>query len=234
MIEVREIYEASPLRELDRSIRGGLGAGRIGVVCAGHGAGKTAFLVSVALDRLMRGGQVLHVAVDQPVDRIRNYYDEIFAETARGARLARAGEARSRLDRNRQIHAFQASTFSVEALAHKVGFLRGCTGLHPDMILLDGYEWERASEADLSALRRLASDNEAELWMAAVVDRSRPLTHPLGVPDPVARFEPLVDVILRLKADREAAHLTVLKGHGGPAPAALPLKLDPTTLLLVR
>ncbi len=80
---IREIYDRSPLRVLDRSIHGGLGRGNIGVVCAGHGAGKTAFLVSVALDHLMSGDQVLHVAVDQPVDRIRNYYDEIFAEMAR-------------------------------------------------------------------------------------------------------------------------------------------------------
>jgi len=232
MTAVRDIYERSPLRELDRSLGGGLGPGDVGVVCAGHGAGKTAFLVSVALDRLMGGGQVLHVAVDQPVERIRNYYDEIFAETAREARLERAGELRVQLERNRWIHAFQASTFRVDGLAEKIGFLRQNTSVRPDLIVLDGYEWDQGSEADLRSLRSLAVEQSAALWMTAVVDRARPVTHPGGVPDPVARFEPLVDVILRLKGEDGAAHLTILKGREGLAAVPLALKLDPTTLLV--
>ncbi len=231
---IREIYDRSPLRVLDRSIHGGLGRGNIGVVCAGHGAGKTAFLVSVALDHLMSGDQVLHVAVDQPVDRIRNYYDEIFAEMAREEHLERASEARLALEKNRRIHAYQASTFGVEPLAHTIEFLRQHTDLHPDLVVVDGYDWERGAEGDLVALRRIARDHEAELWMAAVVDRARPVTHSRGIPEPVSRFEPLVDVILRLKGENGAAHLSILKDHDNPEPAALPLRLDPTTLLLIR
>ena len=56
----KEINERSPLRVLESSIHGGLGAGKLGVVVARHGVGKTAFLVGVALDDLMRGRKVLH------------------------------------------------------------------------------------------------------------------------------------------------------------------------------
>ena len=42
----------SPLRLLERGLHGGLGPGNVGVVLAGHGVGKTSFLVCVALDEL--------------------------------------------------------------------------------------------------------------------------------------------------------------------------------------
>ena len=53
----------SPLRLLEKGLHGGLGAGNLGVVLAGHGVGKTAFLVGVALDELLRAGRVLHVCL---------------------------------------------------------------------------------------------------------------------------------------------------------------------------
>ena len=52
----------SPLRLLEKGLQGGLGIGNIGVLVAGHGVGKTPFLVGVALDELLRQGTVLHVA----------------------------------------------------------------------------------------------------------------------------------------------------------------------------
>ena len=62
MTHSKELNERSPLRVFERSIHGGVGEGKVGVVCAGPGVGKTAFLVGIALDYLMRGHQVLHVA----------------------------------------------------------------------------------------------------------------------------------------------------------------------------
>ena len=39
----------SPLRLLEKNLHGGLGRGNLGVVLAGHGVGKTSFLVGVAV-----------------------------------------------------------------------------------------------------------------------------------------------------------------------------------------
>jgi hypothetical protein len=230
----RELNERSPLRVLEQSIHGGLGRGNLGVVCAGPGAGKTAFLVGVALDVLMRGSQVLHVALDQPVERVKNYYDEILAELAREEDLEDAGDVRRQVDRNRHIHAYQEHSFKVEALDRSLFFLRQHTQMEPHLILVDGYDWASGSETEVSDLKSLARSNEAELWMSAPVDRNRPVTHPSGYPDPVARYESLVDVLLRLKGENGTAHLSILKDHDNPHPGAIAVDLDPTTLLLVR
>ena len=67
---LKELTERSPMRVFENSIHGGLGAGNLGVVVARHGMGKTAFLVDIALDDLLRGRKVLHVD-DRPDDRAR-------------------------------------------------------------------------------------------------------------------------------------------------------------------
>ena len=53
----------SPLRLLEKGLHGGLGAGNVGALVAGAGVGKSAFLVGVATDELLRGGTVLHVSL---------------------------------------------------------------------------------------------------------------------------------------------------------------------------
>jgi KaiC/GvpD/RAD55 family RecA-like ATPase len=111
MSQSKELTERSPLRVLDRSIHGGLGRGNLGVACAGAGAGKSAFLVAVALDHLLAGRQVLHVALDHPVDRVRDYYDEIFAELAATESLEDVPRTRQEIERNRRIHVFGPHTF---------------------------------------------------------------------------------------------------------------------------
>ena len=71
----REFLTArSPLRLLEKGLHGGLGKGNLGLVLAGHGVGKTSFLVCVALDDLLRGEHVLHVSLDQTVAHTRAHY----------------------------------------------------------------------------------------------------------------------------------------------------------------
>lgn len=230
----RELNDRSPLRVLEQSIHGGLGPGNLGVVCAGHGAGKSAFLVGVALDVLMRGSQVLHVALDQPADRVRNYYDEIFAELAREEHLEDAARVRLDVEHNRHIHTYQEHSFRVGALDRSLTFLRQNTHMDPHLILVDGYDWATGNDSEISELKKFAAENKAELWMSAGIDRDKPVTHPRGYPDPVARYESLIDVLLRLKGANGTAHLSILKDHENPKPGAVALDLDSTTLLLVR
>ncbi|MDT8297998.1 MAG: hypothetical protein RQ801_06850, partial [Spirochaetaceae bacterium] len=70
----------SPLRKLDKSINGGLGAGNIGVVASRRGIGKTACLVHIATDKLMADKHVIHVSYAKKVDHIISWYEDIFKE----------------------------------------------------------------------------------------------------------------------------------------------------------
>jgi hypothetical protein len=229
----KELNERSPLRVFEQSIHGGLGPGNIGVAVGRHGVGKTAFLVGVALDDLMRGRKVLHVALDQPVEKVRGYYDEIFADLARSSGLEDAGVERLEMERNRNIHAYLGGSFSVPRLRDAIAFLREHAHFVPRAIMIDGYDFESASLGGLTELRRIAQDLEAEMWMTAVTHRESQVNE-RGIPAHLARLESALSVLVSLRHDGKAVHISLLKDHDNAEVSDTPVALDPTTMLLIR
>lgn len=229
----KELNERSPLRVLDQSIHGGLGRGNIGVVVARHGVGKTAFLVGVALDELMRGRNVLHVSLEQTAERVRTYYDEIFAELSHAEALDDVWRVRTSIERHRRIHCYLGGTFSLERLRESLRFMEQNGEFRPRTLLIDGYDFASKTVDDLGGLRAVARDLEAELWMSAVTSRTA-RRDPSGVPEPVAHLGAAIDVILDMAHDGRAVRIGLLKDHDNQDVSELKLALDPTTLLLSR
>ena len=232
-MQQKELNERSPLRVLHQSIHGGLGRGNIGVVVARHGVGKTAFLVGVGLDELLRGECVLHVSLDQTAERVRTYYDEIFAELSHAEGLADVWKVRLEIERRRRIHCYLGGTFSVERLREALAFMKQHGEFTPQTLLIDGYGFAGATRADLEGLRSVAVELGAELWMSAVTSRAA-TRDAHGVPEPVAHLWESIDVILYMGHDGRAVHVGLLKDHDNPEVSELKLALDPTTLLLFR
>jgi hypothetical protein len=229
----KELNERSPVRVLEASIHGGLGAGNIGVVIARPGVGKTAFLVGVALDDLMRGRKVLHVSLEHDSDRVRVFYDEVFGDLYRERALENVWKVRLEMERNRRIHCYLDDTFSVKKLAETLAFLREHCDFRPAAIMIDNYPFRKAVPEDMQALRRIARDGDAELWMTANTHRDSSVNED-GVPEPVAHLQDGVDVILRMAHDTKAVHVSLLKDHENPNVPDLKLALDPTTMLLKK
>lgn len=229
----RELNERSPLRLLEQSIHGGLGQGELGVVVARHGVGKTAFLVGVALDDLMRGRKVLHVALDEPVEHVLAYYEEIFQDLAHTQKLEDVWKVRAEAERNRHIHSYLGSTFAPARLEETLAFLRREGDFAPVALVVEGFDFEKAAAEELAELRRIAEAAEAEVWLSAVTHRDAVRSEE-GIPEPVARHAPSLDVILSLAHDGEAVQLGLLKDHENPRVSELRLALDPRTMLLVE
>jgi len=229
----KEINERSPLRVLEQSIRGGLGRGNVGVVVARHGVGKTAFLVGVALDDLMRGRKVLHVSLEKNLDKVRSFYDEIYNDLVHAQKLEDVWKVRLELERNRRIHCYEPGAFSVAKLRDALAFMREHGDFLPATIVVDGFEFAGATTAELQQFRAVAQEVDAELWMSAVTTRDS-ARNERGVPEPVADFEAQLDVILTMAHDGKAVHVELRKDHDNPRVSDLKLALDPTTMLLMK
>ncbi len=229
----KDLNERSPLRLFEKSVHGGLGRGNIGVAVGRAGVGKTAFLVGVALDDLMRGRKVLHVALDQPVEKVREYYDGIFMELARASGLEDIGKERLEMERNRSIHTYLDSSFSASKLSEAIRFLEVHTHFEPSAVMIDGYDFSAAKVDDLAELRGIARAIDVELWMSAVTHRDAPRNE-RGIPEPVAHVEQAISVIVAMAHDGKSVHIRLLKDHDNPHVSDLSLAMDPTTMLLVR
>ncbi len=228
----KELNDRSPLRLLEQSIHGGLGRGNLGVVVAQAGVGKTAFLVGVALDDLMRDRKVLHVALDEPVDKIRDYYDEIFMDLAKSSGLEDIGNERLRVERNRNIHTYRGNTFSIAKLREAIDFLRTHMHFDPQALIIEGYPFARTTVSDLQALREVAREIHGELWMSAVAQRQTGREE-REIPEPISHLAEAIDVILSMQPGRGVVHLRLLKDHDNPEVSDSHVALDPTTLLLI-
>jgi hypothetical protein len=228
-----ELTERSPIRLLDRSIHGGLGRGNLGVVIARPGIGKTAFLVGVAMDVLMRGGKVLHVSLDQTMDQVRHYYDDIFMELAHSQSLEDVWRARAEIERDRRIVCYLEDTFTIGKLAQAVSFWKEHGDFVPAMIVVEGFEFAAVQESDLVELRETASACDAELWMSAVTTRSAERNE-RGIPEPLAHIEGRLDVVLSMAHDGQGVHVALHKDHDSAQVPDLKLALDPRTMLIIK
>jgi len=90
------------------------------------------------------------------------------------------------------------------------------------------------SDADLDELRKIATEQTAELWLSARTPRGWTPSKPDDYPEPIARFEPKLDVVVQLRTTNGTVHTVLLKDHDNPEPRKISVDLDPTTLLLVK
>lgn len=232
-MHLNELSERSPVRIFEQSIHGGLGVGNIGVVVARHGVGKTAFLVGVALDDLFRGRKVLHVAIGKTIEHVREFYDEVFMDLAHGAKLEDIPRVRRDMESHRHIKSYLGRSFSLDHLKEHVKMLRDVLDFAPAALIVDGYDFEGSSVAELETLSEFARTLKCELWMSATTHRESK-RDPAGIPEPVAHVKDAVAVIVQMAHDGKAVNLRLLKDHDNPSVSDVGLVLDPTTMLLVK
>ncbi len=229
----KEINKRSPMRVFERSIHGGLGPGNIGVVMARHGVGKTAFLVGVALDDLMRSRKVLHIDTESPAERVIEFYEEVFNDLAKTSELADRFSTQLEIERNRMIHSYVGGNFSLARVRGALGYMKEHMAFLPSVVIIDSYpNWDEATEEDILELKKLAKELECEMWISAIAHREGEVKDDRGVPTKVARFEDHLSVLLELRPEGDHIKLQLIKDHGNKDLADLHIELDPSTLLL--
>jgi len=219
----------SPLRLLEKGLHGGLGPGNLGVVLAGHGVGKTSFLVGVAMDELLREGRVLHVSLSHSVRHVRAHYDTVYEELAESTHLEDERLIHAEIDRHRSVRVYPPGSLSMKKLREAVEVEIETAG-KPSLIVLEGVELAEMSRDEAAALKELAVELGAEVWIEAASSEE----HVGQIPPAVAVLDDLISVVLVLEPKAEVARLRALKDHENPDLTDLHVSLDPHTLLLVR
>jgi hypothetical protein len=223
----KEAILQSPLRILDRSIRGGLGKGHLGLIMAPAGVGKSACLVHLGLDALLRDRAVLHVAVGQSVEHVSARYDALFDDLAERVHLADRGGVRESIAHRRLIWSVTEGSFGARGLDEALAAFQAHLELAPSTILVDGFDWEEPGcTAAVAAAKASAARVDAELWMTAHDARGLELGRArriLPLPDGCAA---LVDVGLLLEPRGPHARLKLVKDFERVPATEVPLVLE--------
>ncbi len=232
----KEVNKRSPLRILERSIKGGVGPGNVGVVMARAGVGKTAFLVQIGLDDAMRRRPVLHISIGQELDHVQSWYDALFDHLADSNNLEDRSEVHTLIQENRLIHTYRQAEFSPERLDEMVVLYAERMNFKPQAILIDGFDWESHSADELVAsvkgFKSTADKLEAELWISAQTRRAETTDHPTKLTPPCDVCDELIDIAVYLEPEGRHVTVRLLKDHDNPEPEQTHLQLHTDSMQL--
>ncbi len=228
-----ELNKRSPLRIFENSINGGVGKGNIGVLTSRKGVGKTACLVHIAMDKLFRGRHVIHVSFSSKVDHISMWYEDIFKEIAKKRELENAVEVHDEIIKNRVIMNFNQEGIDTEHILKSISAMIEQGHFAADAIIIDGYDYAKASRDDLKALSDFAKETNLEIWTSVSLQKDEPYDEN-GMPIVLKDYLESLAVIITLMYEGDFVHLKVVKDHDDLSPKEMELKLDPKTLLIAE
>lgn len=228
----QELIKRSPIRIFEKSIHGGLGKGNLGVFTARKGVGKTACLIHVSIDKLLRDQKVLHVSFAEDPHHIEYWYEQVFREVARSYQLENVFDNHDQIIHNRMILRFKQRDVTLEHIKESV--LRLCQDIDfcPEILIVDGFSFYEAKDDDFKFWKQIAVEIDTAIWFTATLHRESLELDERGVPAPVNHFSDHFDVIVMIEPGHDFIDLKLLKDHDNPDVEKLKLKLDPKTLLI--
>lgn len=235
-MDIQELNKISPLRVFDEAINGGLGKGNMGVIVSRHGVGKTACLVHLATDKLLRGENVIHVSFSGNVEHVMNWYKEVFREISEVQSLDDAHNVYSSILSNRVVMNFSQNQVSIEKVLKSLKSLIEQGAFKADAILFDGYKLTIAEDDDIIKIREFAKEMNLEVWFSVSPVRPDVVYDEYGVPNTLEKYIPSIDVLvgLRYREDVDKVVMTVVRAHGQDVAKPLSVRLDPKTMLISR
>lgn len=226
-----ELKVNNPLRALGLENKTGNAKAMMGLVVARAGLGKTAILVQFALDCMLLGNKVLHVAIGEGVDKTRTWYDDILSLLTDGEKI----ESIPEIMKNRMIMTFKESSFSKALLEERLDDLVKQNIYKPECLIIDGYDFANNDKKSLEGLRDFMNDRGLKMiWFSAVSHREDKRVSLDGVPAPCHEVDSLFETVLLIKPLGDGMKLDILKCDSCKLDPGTTLMLDPSTMLIKK
>lgn len=230
-MEKEDLITSNPLRVLGLDNKVEAGSQNLGLVMARAGLGKTAILVQIATDSMMRGNKVLHVAIGETIEKTRDRYDDILSLMVEDI----SEEASTEVSRQRMIMTFKENVFSRAMLEERLKDLIQQDVFKPDCLIIDGYDFDGNGRQDMEELKQLMADlGIAVIWFSAVSHRDDTRVSADGVPAPCHTIDDLFEVVLLINPQDNEVRLDILKCAYCEVEPGTTLLLDPQTMLLIK
>ncbi len=226
----KDLLLRNPLRLMGYESEDILSKGGFGAVLARAGVGKTAFLVQLALNSMLRGQNVLHVSLDDPVKKVGLWYEEVLRNVASQYRVEQASQLWEAILPHRFIMTFKVESFTVPKLEERLADLTEQGIFFPQMTVIDGLPFDGTVGNILSELKSVAANHSMRAWFAVQTHRHEGRSQD-GMPAALVSVADLFELIVELQPVEDQIHVRALKGKG--ASTAHPvLLLDPSTMLI--
>lgn len=223
------LVQQNPLRVLNMSKE----QNQMGLVMARAGLGKTALLVQIALDAILRGKRVIHVSIGESIDKTKTWYGDILQLILQEHSVTRPHELIDMVARHRMIMTFKVAAFTRSRLEERLNDLVLQDIFRPNILIVDGFDFVKTTREDLEDIKNLLESMNMQAWFSAICHREDPRISPTGVPAPCHEIDDLFDMIVLLKPQPSASiQLDIIRNYGEQVEGGKSLSLDPTTMMV--
>jgi len=226
----KELILQNPLRFLENETGDILLEGGFGAVLARAGVGKTAILVQLALNTILKGKKVLHISLDDPVKKLTLWYKEVFNHLTKQYESVETNPIWESILLHRFIMTFRVEGFSTSKLEERLTDLVEQDIFSPEVIIIDGLNFKDDVRGSLSDLKRLAKKHTLYAWFSVKTHRNEKLG-PDGMPAHIWEVADLFDLVIQLQPEGKEIHVKTLKGEAADSDQRT-LLLDPATMLV--
>ncbi len=211
--------------------RDALQESRLGAVLSRAGVGKTKFLVQIALSHLLEGGKVLHISLDDPMDKINLRYKDGYNSLIESIGYVDPQKA---LRLWEDIAAFKTGFSYLEAsfAPEKIGeYLKSLKkeNLHmPVAMVVDGLDFDTDQTQVLDNLQQLSTDFDISIWFSMRSHREEPLCSG-GFPKQLDAVKERFDKAIFLQPEEDKIEAVILKDGNRAGEQYL---LNPATMMI--
>jgi len=226
----KELLLQNPLRFLENETGDILLEGGFGAVLARAGVGKTAILVQLALNTILKGKNVLHISLDDPVKKLTLWYKEVFNHLTKQYESMETNPIWENILPHRFIMTFRVEGFSTSKLEERLTDLIEQNIFSPQVIIIDGFNFKEDVRISLSDLKRLAKKHSLYVWFSVKTHRHEE-PGPGGMPAQILGVADLFDLVIQLQPEGKEIHVKTVKGATTDSDQRT-LLLDPATMLV--
>jgi len=207
--------------------------GHFGAVLSRAGVGKTGFLVQIGLTQLLSDEKILHISLDDPMEKINLRYDEAYASLVDSIGYVdpqKAVRLWESIKHNKVGISYTESTFDTDKIRDYLKSFKKADLTLPTILVIDGLDFDADLTEILEDLKQLNQEFSIAIWLSMKSHREEPLSQE-GFPVQLANHEALVDKAIFLMPVDNKIEAVVLK-DGDKTDQKF--TLDPATMMPVE
>jgi hypothetical protein len=207
--------------------------GRFGAVLSRAGVGKTSFLVQIALTQLLNDDKILHVSLDDPMEKINlrykdgytNIIDNIgYIDPQKALRLWED------IKPNKVGISYSESTFDTDKIRDYLKSFKKADLTLPSIMIIDGLNFDKDISKVLEELENLHQEFSIFIWFSIKTHREEKMSTE-GYPVQLDTYKKRFDKAIFLQPIEDKIEAIILK-DGDKTDQKY--RLDPATMMIIE
>ncbi len=227
----KELILSDPLKFLGQETNNEIINGCFGAVASRAGVGKTSFLVQIAISSLIKEKKVLHISIQNPVDKINLWYQEIFSHLTRQFETKQSKQLWEHLVSHRFIMTFETESFDFSKLKTRIEELKTQNIFVPHLVIIDGLSFDESILTELDDFKKFAKSHDLTTWFSVRMHRHQMSDNNEMMEQIYGQLSDLFNIIIQLVPEKEQIQIkwfTRVKDINNHRN----LFLDPATMLI--